>query len=272
MNPILNCFSELIPNQGELAVCRLGQHSFLVKGGTTLIAVDPYLSANPERLIPPLIQAKDFAGVDLILCTHDHSDHLDRPALAAMAEASPDALFIVPEAVRHTITEIPPDRLIGLNDGEELEIDDIVIRGIASAHEFLDRTESGLYPYLGYVVTMNDVTFYHSGDCCVYDGLLPLLKDAEPDLMLLPINGRDATRYASNWIGNMTYQEAADLAGWCWTKCVIPGHYDMFAVNQEDPQLFLDYMAVKYPEIKTEKLDPGEIRILKINADGSGKC
>ena len=74
-----------------------------------------------------------------------------------------------------------------------------------------------------------------------------------------------AKRYAANCIGNMTYQEAADLAGWCWTKCVIPAHYDMFAMNQEDPQLFLDYMAVKYPEIKTEKLDPGEIRILKMN-------
>ncbi|MBR2441073.1 MAG: MBL fold metallo-hydrolase [Lentisphaeria bacterium] len=265
MNTILNTFSELAPEKGSLAVCRLGQHSFLVKGGNTLIAIDPYLNNNPKRLIPPLINAEEFAGIDLILCTHDHSDHIDRVSLAAMAKASPDALFIFPEAVRRTITEIPAERIIGINDGEELEIDDIIIRGIASAHEFLDRSDNGLYPYLGYVISMNDVCFYHSGDCCVYDGLAALLKDAEPDLMMLPINGRDAKRYAAGCIGNMTYQEAADLAGWCWTKCVIPAHYDMFPGNTEDPQLFLDYMNVKYPQIKAEKLVPGEIRILKIN-------
>lgn len=265
MNPILQTFSELAPAPGSLAVCRLGQHSFLIKGGNTLIAIDPYLSDVPKRLVPSLIKPEDLLGVTLILCTHDHSDHIDRPALAKMAEASPDALFVVPEAVRRTITEISSDRVIGINDGEELEIDDVIIRGIASAHEFLDRSETGLYPYLGYIVTMNNVTFYHAGDCCVYDGLTALLKDAEPDLMMLPINGRDARRYAENCIGNMTYQEAADLAGWSWTKCVIPAHYDMFAGNTEDPQLFLDYMAVKYPQIKTEKLDPGEIRLLKIN-------
>lgn len=261
---ISDIFSELAPEPGKLSVCRLGQHSFLIKGGKLLIAIDPFLSEKESRLIPPLVSAEKFTGVNLILCTHDHSDHLDRPSLAAMAAASPDALFIVPEAIRRTVTEIPADRIIGINDGEELEFDDITIRGIASAHEFLDRTAQGLYPYLGYIVTMNDVTFYHSGDCCVYDGLLPLLKDAEPDLMMLPINGRDAKRYAANCIGNMTYQEAADLAGWCWVKCVIPAHYDMFAGNTEDPQLFLDYMAVKYPQIKAEKLDPGEIRILKL--------
>lgn len=265
MNPILQTFSDLSPAPGSLAVCRLGQHSFLIKGGNTLIAIDPYLSDVPKRLIAPLIKADELEGVELILCTHDHSDHIDRPALAQIAEASPNALFVVPEAVRKTITELPADRLIGLNDGEELEIDDILIRGIASAHEFLDRTETGLYPYLGYIISMNNVTFYHSGDCCVYDGLAALLKDAEPDLMMLPINGRDAKRYAANCLGNMTYQEAADLAGWCWTKCVIPAHYDMFASNTEDPQLFLDYMTIKYPQIKTEKLDPGEIRLLKIN-------
>ncbi len=265
MNPILNTFSKLAPASGSLAVCRLGQHSFLVKGDNTLIAVDPYLNDNPKRLIPPLIAPEEFSGIDLILCTHDHSDHIDRPSLAAMADASPNALFVVPDAVRNSITEIPRDRIIGINDGEALEIDDdIVIRGIASAHEFLDKSETGLYPYLGYIITMNDLTFYHSGDCCIYEGLSSLLKDAEPDLMMLPINGRDAKRYAAGCIGNMTYQEAADLAGWCWTKCVIPAHYDMFPGNTEDPQLFLDYMAVKYPQIKTELLNPGEIRILKL--------
>ena len=57
----------------------------------------------------------------------------------------------------------------------------------------------------------------------------------------------------------MTYQEAADLAGWLDVPLVIPAHYDMFAMNLEDPQKFLDYMQVKYPALEARLLAPGEI-------------
>ena len=73
------------------------------------------------------------------------------------------------------------------------------------------------------------------------------------------INGRDAVRYKANCIGNMTYQEAADLAGWCGTSMVIPAHYDMFQGNLENPELFIDYMTVKYPMVRSKILHPGEI-------------
>jgi len=68
------------------------------------------------------------------------------------------------------------------------------------------------------------------------------------DIELLPINGRDAIRYKDNCIGNMTYQEAADFAGEVGTKLVIPGHWDMFAHNSEDPHAFKDYLSVKYQD------------------------
>ena len=67
------------------------------------------------------------------------------------------------------------------------------------------------------------------------------------DLAFLPINGRDAKRLAANCIGNMTYQEAADLAGGLAPGAVIPAHYDMFAGNSADVQQFARYMQVKYP-------------------------
>jgi L-ascorbate metabolism protein UlaG (beta-lactamase superfamily) len=69
--------------------------------------------------------------------------------------------------------------------------------------------------------------------------------------MFLPINGRDARRLKVNIIGNMTYQEAADLAGALKPGLVVPGHFDMFERNSENPQLFIDYMKVKYPQQKT---------------------
>ena len=48
------------------------------------------------------------------------------------------------------------------------------------------------------------------------------------------------------WLGQMTYQEAADLAGDTGSSMVIPGHWDMFEINSSDPYEFADYIKVKY--------------------------
>ena len=48
----------------------------------------------------------------------------------------------------------------------------------------------------------------------------------------------------------MTYQEAADLAGALRPGLVVPAHFEMFESNREDPQLFADYVAAKYPRQK----------------------
>ena len=81
--------------------------------------------------------------------------------------------------------------------------------------------------------------------------LLKLKSFGPIDVALLPINGRDAKRYRDNCIGNMTYQEAADLAGELGTCMVIPGHFDMFAHNSEDPHAFADYLDAKYGDRMT---------------------
>ena len=89
---------------------------------------------------------------------------------------------------------------------------------------------------------------YHAGDTLRYEGMLPALKAFGPmDVALLPINGRDGERYRRNCIGNMTYQEAADLAGELQPRMVIPGHWDMFRDNPGDPEAFADYLDAKYP-------------------------
>ena len=48
------------------------------------------------------------------------------------------------------------------------------------------------------------------------------------------------------WLGQMTYQEAADLAGDTGSSMAIPGHWDMFEINSSDPNEFADYIKVKY--------------------------
>ena len=237
--------------QGELVFWWLGQHSFVVKAGGHVIYLDPFLTDMPERLVQPLLPATDVTHARVISGTHDHGDHIDRDAWPALAKSSPGATFIVPERLHRRLARdlsIDRDRMVGLDDDTSAEIAGIRVTGVAAAHEFLDKDpQTGQFPYLGYVFEVNGCTFYHSGDTCIYEGLPTRLGRWEFDVMFLPINGRDAERLAAGCIGNMTYQEAADLAGTLRPGMVVPAHYDMFATNPGDPEAFRAYVKVKYP-------------------------
>lgn len=261
MNPILSQMHALELRQGQVALCRLGQHSFLVKMGKTMVGIDLYLHPAPSRLIPVEIPAEEMTGIDLFLGSHDHADHIDRNSLPAMAAASPAARLAIPAAVADSVTEFPAERILPVDAGEKFTLGDVTVTVLASAHEFLEKDAQGRYCNLGFVLSGNGVTLYHSGDCCWYDSLQSQLAGFHCDIMLLPINGRDAERYRNNIIGNMTYQEAADLAGGLQTPLTIPCHYDMFACNPADPGLFTDYMACKYPALQTRILPPYQVEV-----------
>ena len=228
----------------------LGQHSFILKLGTTRIYIDPYLSPSPARQTPPLFAPEEVTNADLVLCTHDHGDHIDPFALAGIVHASPHALFVAPRPHRARMLEIgvPAERLLLLSHGDSITAAGVTVHGVKARHEFFEEGPDG-FPYLGYVLEGNGTRAYHSGVTLVYDGLAPYLSRWRLDAAFLPINGRDAVRYRSGCIGNMTYQEAVDLAGELEVGLAVPSHWDMFATNSEDPSRFVDYLAAKFPGV-----------------------
>jgi len=261
------------PDAGRFAFWWLGQQGFALKmateTGAAVIYVDAYLSDSKARTVPPVVAPGEVTNADLILGTHDHSDHIDRGAWPAIAAASPGAVFVVPELHAEKLAGdlgLPRERLLGLDDGRSAELSGVKVSAVASAHEFLDPdAKTGLHPYLGYVIETEEFTVYHAGDTCRYEGLWGRLSKWILDLAFLPINGRDARRLRANCIGNMTYQEAADLAGDLTVGLTVPGHYEMFESNSEDVDLFVDYMRVKYPELAVVAPAHGERVVVPVD-------
>jgi L-ascorbate metabolism protein UlaG (beta-lactamase superfamily) len=237
---------------GSLCFWWLGQQSFVVKTETVVFYLDPYLSGHEERLVPPLLEPFDVANADYITGSHDHSDHIDHEALPGMLAANPRAKLIVPRCAGPGLEAegIDMSRVVMMNDEQVHEDGPVRITAIKAAHELFDYVSGTGYPYLGYVIEADGVVIYHSGDTCIYDGLASRLKSWNITVAFLPINGRDARRLKAGCIGNMTYQEAVDLAGAVCPKLTVPAHYEMFSFNSEDPRLFAEYMDVKFPELK----------------------
>jgi len=230
----------VVPSTG-LAIWWLGQSGYLIKSSQGLLAVDPYLSehltrkyektSRPHvRMTRSPLRGEDLKGLDLLLSSHKHSDHLDPGTAPAALEASPSARLGLPEAIReHALgLGLVNERLVGLDAGTTIEAAGFKVRAIPSAHEDFDRDEEGRHPYLGFIIESSGLRLYHSGDSVAYEGLAEALARESFDVLFLPINGRDPARGVS---GNMSAAEAVDLASRVRPRFVVPHHYDMFTFN-----------------------------------------
>jgi L-ascorbate metabolism protein UlaG (beta-lactamase superfamily) len=245
------------PAAGDLAYWWLGQLGFIIKTTSVTLAIDPFLSPNSARRIPPLLLPEELSGMDYVLGTHDHGDHIDYEIWRRLAQVSARTRFVIPAMFMDALPQklgIPDSRFIPLDEGGVFtdEKRRLTVRAIASAHEFLDTDPvTGLHPYLGYLLSCDDILVYHSGDTCKYEGLeTKLLAEPHIDLFFVPINGRDGQRYHDGVIGNMDFREAVDLVGAVKPGTAVPAHFDMFSSNSEDPYRFAYYLEMKYPKQK----------------------
>ena len=234
------------PRSGEVTLYWLGQAGFVIEFNRFRMLIDPYLSNSlaqkyqgtkfpHARMMAAPILPDELDRLDVVLCTHRHTDHMDPGTLQPLARRFPKARFVVPAAVVDEAVkrcEAGIDRLIAVNPGERTEIlDGCFVSPIASAHETLDRDANGNYPWLGYVIDAGGVRLYHSGDCIPYPGLEEAVAVHAPHVALLPVNGRDAQRSGNGVPGNFTLDEAVTLARNCSARAMIAHHHGLFDFN-----------------------------------------
>jgi L-ascorbate metabolism protein UlaG (beta-lactamase superfamily) len=238
------------PAAGTLAVWWLGQSGYVIKSRHGTLVIDPYLSehltrkyegtSKPHvRMTEAPLRGHDLTGVDLVLASHKHSDHLDPETAPAILAASPDAMLALPASLQEHARGlgIGADRLVGLDAGKTYTRAGFSVRAVPSAHEGLDTDAQGRHLYLGFVVEADGRRIYHSGDSMLYDRLAEQLGPGPFDAMFLPINGRDPARGVA---GNMSAAEAVALAARRRPRYVVPHHYDMFTFNTVPVATFED--------------------------------
>ena len=177
--------------------------------------------------------------VDLVLCTHHHTDHMDPGTLAPLARRLPNLRFVVPAAsaaLARERTKVGDDRLVPIDAGEKVApLPGIEVRALPAAHETIERDESGRCRFLGYAVASGGMTIFHSGDCVPYEGQVEELAQVGADLALLPANGRSEALRQAGFAGNFHVDEALALCLSAGMRAMIAHHYGMFAFNTVDP-------------------------------------
>jgi L-ascorbate metabolism protein UlaG (beta-lactamase superfamily) len=232
----------------SVSVTWYGQSGFRLAAGESQVLIDPFLSDRPDRRYPPPASAADFTDVTLVLCTHEHADHLDLPFLREFCAVNARAPIVVPAPVVEMAAGagVDRDRLKGAEPGEDLSVGDVTVHALPALHgiggdqpvvyEFAPA--GGPVRFLGYVVEIGGIRFYHAGDGLVYPELPSALAALAPDVLMLPINGRDHMRESAGIVGNMNETEAAWLCAQIGPTYVIPMHYDAIEGNTGDPGHF----------------------------------
>ena len=251
---------KLAPGWGQVVLWWLGQSGFGLRGSAATLVVDPFLADHPDRLFAPPFRPEQAGGLDAVVVTHDHLDHLDEESLPALAQASPDARFVVPEPLVGHVVDlgIAAKRVAGVQPDRQLDLDGLTIHPIPASHGddlrdgygFGLERSNGLYRYLGYVFDLGGVRVYHAGDTIPYEGMEERLRDLGVDVALLPINGRDDEREERGIVGNLDEEEAVELAAAIEADLLVPMHYDLFAWNPGSPERLVELARTKHPELQ----------------------
>ncbi|WP_407572644.1 MBL fold metallo-hydrolase [Deinococcus altitudinis] len=253
----------------------LGGSGLLVRFLQASVVIDPYLlntlgDRDPEapagwrdRDAPPPVRPQDLTGLNAILITHGHGDHFDVPSLQALTRVNPDVTVVLPRTLRKEALRagLPEERLQHLAEGERVQLADMVVQAVPAAHtppELPQPQPDGLggFAEVGYLLHLGPVTLYHAGDTVVHPHLPGLLRGV--DVAVLPINGRRWSPFQPARLGNLTAEEAADLAGLCGIGTVVPVHHTLLGSSAGGLGAFLEYSARRWPDLQVASLRPGE--------------
>lgn len=198
----------------------IGQSGYILNDGKTEICIDPYLSdvvnrvANRQRMVEAPILPEELKS-DVVICTHNHIDHVDIDAIPLMKKEN--ILFLAPTDAENQLLECGVINYKAFDEGTIIKIGDFELKAV-----FADHT----VPAVGVIVKHSGITMYFSGDT-EYNEKLEKLKKYNIDVMFICINGK---------LGNMNVEEAVKLTKIINPKVGVPTHYGMFESNTENPE------------------------------------
>ncbi len=153
-----------------MQITKLGHCCLVLKIDGVTILTDPGSFTDAQN---------SLTGIDCVLITHEHQDHLHIESLKAVLANNPTAIVVSNKAVAKLIEEQIADTVVTVvGDGQSTMIKDVTIEGFGTEHARI-YADMGRVENTGYMVANK---FYFPGDNFHAPG-------KQVDVLALPVAG-----------------------------------------------------------------------------------
>jgi L-ascorbate metabolism protein UlaG (beta-lactamase superfamily) len=223
---------------GELGVTFIGHSSFFVQIAGRNLLIDPVFATRLialRRMRRPGVRVRDLPPIDMVLLSHAHMDHLNRPSLRRIAShtfrlTGRTPIAVVPWGVEDLVADLGFSRVAAVEWWQGKHISGLEITLTPSKHwgaRFFKDTHRG---FGGYVIRGGGHSVYHSGDTAYFDGFAKIGKRLQPEIALLPIGAYSPDNYRTvHTSPEEALQGFLDLGA----QRMIPMHYGTFRLSRE---------------------------------------
>jgi L-ascorbate metabolism protein UlaG (beta-lactamase superfamily) len=217
----------------SLAAAWLGHATVLLRMDGQTILTDPVLSrrvgiglglvtAGPQRLISPALTVRQLPPIDLILISHAHFDHLDRPTLVRFPKNIP---VVTASHTSDLIADLGFRDITELKWGESKEVSHLKFTARAVKHwgarTFYDQHRG----FNAYLLESTNCRVLYGGDTAYHE----MFTDLEPvDLAILGIGAYDPYIAA-----HATPEQALKMADHAKARYILPIHHSTFRLSHE---------------------------------------
>lgn len=243
-----------------VAIWYLGCNGFILKdaAGTTVM-IDPYLgTGNPPRtirMIPVPFTPDDISGVDAILATHEHSDHVDGESQAPILQNTGATFYAPPASIDvalndqawHDTWELRDEQFETIVEGETFQIGAFTITvGPAYDPDAIDP--------VSYIIEHPAGTMVHGGDTKPTDDFVEVGSEYDIDLAVVAFGSvgnlynYEATKKSrKEWYCHEN--DVVTIANALQATAILPSHWDMWKGMTADPHVLRHHQrSWDYPE------------------------
>lgn len=212
----------------------LGHSSYLIETSGLLLAVDPVLSrytsflqglGTPRFPMQLPLQAGDFPGLDAIILTHDHYDHLDYLTITALSART--GHFYVPLGVGAHLERwgVSPKKITELDWYESTALGPLRLTATPARHFSGRGLTRNVTLWSSYVLQTPQARLYLGGDSGYGPHFKQIGEKYGPfELVLLECGQYNLMWHQIHMLPEETAQAAHDLQG----KMLLPVHWGAF--------------------------------------------
>lgn len=196
----------------------LGHSTIVIDVDGVRILTDPILRprVGPLVRLPDAVDPERWAGVDAILISHSHWDHLDYGSLRLVGT---DPIIAVPSGLAAEIRQRGFSNVIELLPGEDFEVAGVRVEATHAEHKGFGPPVGSTERSIGYLIHGSQ-TVYFAGDTAFFEGMADVGPDL--DVALIPVWGWGPTAKPSD---HLDPQGAARAVALIKPRYAVPIHW-----------------------------------------------